>query len=72
MLMGILWNKINEKEFSRVHIKNRIKILLNIFIVQIILGEFMVFGGLPTYARLIHMWIPSISLGIIVYILISL
>ena len=72
LLMGMLWNKINEKEFPRPHIKNRIKILLNIFIVQIIFGELMVFGGLPIYARLIHMWLPSISLGIIIYILMDM
>ena len=72
MLMGMLWNKINDKDLSRINIKNKIKILLSIFILQIIFGELMVFGGLPSYVRLIHMWLPSLSLGIIVYILMDM
>ena len=71
MLIGVLWNKINNEKYV-VKTKSLIKMLLNIFIVQIILGYFMVFGGLPAYAKLIHMWFASIGLGIITYILMDI
>ena len=71
MLTGVLWNKINNEKYV-VKTKALIKMLLNIFIVQIILGYFMVFGGLPAYAKLIHMWFASIGLGIITYILMDI
>tara|TARA_B100001250_G_C19377202_1_gene604615 strand:- start:182 stop:550 length:369 start_codon:yes stop_codon:yes gene_type:complete len=67
MLTGVLWNKVKD-EYS-IRTKSLIKILLNIFVVQIILGYFMVFGGLPAYAKLIHMWFSSIGLGIIIYLI---
>jgi len=68
MLTGVLWNKINN-ESSAIKTRNQIKLLLNIFIVQIVLGYFMVFGGLPAYAKLIHMWFASIGLGILIYVI---
>ena len=71
MLTGVLWNKINNKS-SIIATKNQIKLLLNIFIIQIALGYFMVFGGLPAYAKLIHMWLASISFGVIIYILMDI
>ena len=71
MLTGVLWNKINNED-SVIKTKNQIKLLLNIFIAQIVLGYFMVFGGLPAYAKLIHMWFASIGLGIITYLLIDI
>ena len=71
MLTGVLWNKINDDELI-INTKNQVKWLLNIFIVQIGLGYFMVFGGLPIYAKLLHMWLASISIGIIVYILMDI
>ena len=36
------------------------------------LGYFMVFGGLPAYAKLFHMWLASIGIGIIIFILIDI
>ena len=71
MLIGVLWNKVNN-DYSAIKTKDLIKILLNIFIVQIILGYFMVFGGLPAYAKLIHMWFASIGLGIIIYLIMDI
>jgi len=68
MLTGVLWNKITSNN-NEVNTKNYIKILLNIFIIQVVLGYFMVFGGLPPYAKLLHMWLASIGVGIIVHIL---
>ncbi len=68
MLTGILWNKINHEE-SKINTRNQIKWLLNIFILQIALGYFMVFSGLPPSIKLIHMWLASIGLGIVIYIL---
>ena len=69
MLTGVLWNKINNSEFPNIKIKNKIKWLLSILTAQIGLGYFMVFGGLPAYMKLAHMWLASIALGIMVYVL---
>ena len=69
MLTGILWNKIQDK--TTINVKVQIKWLLNIFILEVGLGYFMVFGGLPIYMKLLHMWLASISIGIIMYVLID-
>ena len=71
MLTGVLWSKTNNKE-STINSKNKIRWLLNVFIVQIGLGYFMVIRELPAYAKLVHMWLASIGLGIIVYILMDI
>jgi len=71
MLTGVLWNKVNNQE-SKINAKNQIRWLLNIFVLQIGLGYFMVFGGLPAYAKLVHMWLASIGLGVITYILMDI
>ena len=71
MLTGVLWNKVNNsKDLIKAH--KQIRWLLNIFIIQVGLGYFMVFGGLPAYAKLFHMWLASISIGIITFILIDI
>ena len=69
MLTGVLWSKINNK---KINTKNQVRWLFNVFIVQIGLGYFMGFGGLPVYAKLIHMWLASIGLGIVIYILMDI
>ena len=69
MLTGVLLNKINNQEFDRINIKNKIKLLLNILIGQIGTGYFMAAVGLLSYVKLMHMWLASISLGIVIYIL---
>ena len=71
MLTGVLWNKVSDNE-NLIETHKQIKWLLNIFIIQVGLGYFMVFGGLPAYAKLIHMWLASIGIGIITFILIDI
>jgi len=71
MLAGVLWNKVNDSEHL-IKTRSYIRWLLNIFIAQVGLGYFMVFGGLPAYAKLFHMWLASIGIGIITFILIDI
>ena len=71
MLTGVLLNKMNNEE-SKVNTKKQIRWLLNIFIIQVGLGYFMVFGGVPDFAKLIHMWLASVGIGIIVYVLMDI
>ena len=70
MLAGVLWNKVSTYN-SGINTKNQIKWLLNMLVLQIGIGYFLIFGGLPSYAKLIHMWLASTTLGLTVYILID-
>jgi|TARA_B100001540_G_scaffold41475_1_gene36832 cytochrome c oxidase assembly protein subunit 15 len=69
MMTGVLWNKVQDD--LQITTKREIKWLLNILVIQIGTGYFLVFGGLPSYAKLIHMWLASSGIGLIVYILID-
>jgi len=71
MLTGVLWNKVHDND-NLIRTYKQIRWLLNIFITQIVLGYFMVFGGLPAYAKLLHMWLASVGIGIITFILIDI
>ena len=69
MMTGVLWNNVQDD--LQITTKREIKWLLNILVIQIGTGYFLVFGGLPSYEKLIHMWLASSGIGLIVYILVD-
>ena len=64
-MTAIVWNKVmmNSKPSSEVIVFT--KVLVAIFVFQIMLGELMVFGEFSPSFRLLHMWGASISISVI-------
>ena len=64
-ITAIIWNKVMMHSQPHWVVIILTRILVGIFIFQIVMGELMVFGTFSPSFRLLHMWGASISISII-------